>query len=105
MNGISAGTAPVASDGSVSLSVVWSDPHVSINGGPLIEVAWGPVSIGVSGTGTDGTARSVAGGFLLSETASGLPATGFPVGAFMGTAAGLFGLGGLFVVLRRRSRA
>ena len=105
VNGISAGTAPVASDGSVSLSVVWSDPHVSINGGPLIEVAWGPVSIGVSGTGTDGTARSVAGGFLLSETASGLPATGFPVGAFMGTAAGLLGLGGLFVVLRRRSRA
>ena len=96
------GTATTDASGAAILNIVWSDPHVSINGGPLVAVDYGQVSIGVSGTSSTGGAKTVSGTFSLGAAPT-LAATGFESIAALAIGSVLLVIGsGLVVGIRTR---
>ena len=103
VNGVFYGTTTTDASGSAVLNIVWSDPHVSINGGPLVAVNYGAVSIGVTGTSSTGGIKNVNGSFNLVESAT-LAATGFSSGVWLMIGSGLLLLSGLFVTRIRNLR-
>jgi hypothetical protein len=115
INGVFYGSVLANADGSITLSIVITDPHISINGGPAMAVTGTSISVtssGASGTST-GTAtfavtvpippafQTAASSSSTSSSGSlaftGLDILGMTAGAIL-----LLGAGTVLVVFTRR---
>ncbi len=52
INGVVRATTTANTDGDVSISLAWLDPHVRINGGQPIPISYGPTTVSVVGSTT-----------------------------------------------------
>jgi hypothetical protein len=113
--GATASTVTVGPNGAFTVTVTCSDPHISINGGPLIAVPFGSNTVTASGTGTNGQPFSELATVIIPNTAttaaassssssSGLAFTGADIGMMAGGGLLLLAAGtGLVLFTRRRA--
>ncbi len=76
-----AATVTVPASGSFTVTVAVTDPHISINGGPLIAVPYGANSVTATGTAASGQPGSVSGTVTIPS-----PATNTGTGGTTGAA-------------------
>jgi len=115
-----AASGTVGPDGSITVTITVSDPHISVNGGPLIAVPYGTSSVTAQGTGANGQSFSQvasvtipapaasttgAGGTTSSSSGGSLAFTGAQIGAMVGGGLLLLVAGTGLVLVTRQRRA
>jgi hypothetical protein len=106
-------TAVADSNGDVTITVNWLDPHVSVNGSSPIPANYGQVTITVTGPGPSGTVTQNAFFNLVATTTAattttsggGLSFTGSDIAAMTLGALVLIAAGGVLVLSPRRREA
>jgi hypothetical protein len=117
VNGALSGTTTANGDGSVTLGIVITDPHVSINGGPAVAVSGSSFALSLSGPGPSGGTANWAITVLIpaqfqttaatSSTSSGssLAVTGLDIAGMVAAAVVLIAAGTTLVIVTRRRTA
>jgi hypothetical protein len=104
---LTASSEPVGDDGCVTFTGTVTDPHLSIDGGPAIEIAYGNSTITASGIGPNG--NTVTATFTVPVAAAAAPSTplaftGADIMAMVIGGLALVALGFLVVTFARRRK-
>jgi hypothetical protein len=111
VNGVFYGTTTANADGSVTLNIVITDPHVSVNGGAAVPISGSSFSLSTSGAANSGATATFAATVLIptqfqttaavTQTPT-LAFTGLDVAGLVGGAVILLGAGTALVLFTRR---
>ena len=113
IDGHDASVTTTSSDGILTISIVWLDPHVSVNGGSPVPINYGNNTINLAGTAANGQPATFSGTFNLvsastpvtaATTTGGLAFTGADIAAMAVVGLLLLACGTLLVVTSRRRR-
>jgi len=113
-----AASGTVGANGTITVSIACTDPHMSVNGGTLIAVPFGTSSVTAQGTGANSapfsevasvtipsaTSTAAVGGSTTGSSSSGgsLAFTGAEIGGMVAGGLILLGAGGALVLATRR---